>query len=143
MQKELDLEGLPLAVHIGGVNPAGLESGNALMCDGRDLPWLQEPADSTPVQTRWAAAYRDVVILDKNNETLGVYNLTTHPLETPANYEELKQMFRDAAAAGAAGSPGARRMGGGALVRPDPGARAGRAGGGPPKLRVGTRRPAC
>ena len=101
MQKELALEGLPLAVEMGGINPTGMESGNALMCDGRDLPWLQEPADSASVWTTWAVTYRDVVILDKGNEKIGAYNLTTHDLSVPANYDELKQMFRDAVAAGA------------------------------------------
>lgn len=100
MQKELATEGLALGVAIGGINPMGQESGNTAMCDGRDLPWLQETAaDSTSTWSTWAVTYRDVVILDPDNEKAGVYNLTTHDLGNPAHYAELKQMFRDAVSA--------------------------------------------
>jgi hypothetical protein len=96
MQDELAAEGLSLAIQILGVNPAGMESGNADMCSGRDLPWLQEPA-GVSVWTSWAVTYRDVVIVNAANETVTAYNLTTHDLGTPADYAALKALLRSAA----------------------------------------------
>ncbi|MBZ0268621.1 hypothetical protein K8I85_10735 [bacterium] len=96
MQGELDTEGLP--VHILGVNAAGLESHNAAMCAGRDLPWLQDLADSANVWTSWNVVYRDVVILDRENQRIRAFNLTTHDLDEAADYEALKQLLRDAVA---------------------------------------------
>ena len=79
------------------MNPAGQESGNALTCDGRTLPWLQETVDDD-VQGDWGAGYRDVIILDAANVAVDVYNLTTHDLSVAANREELKQKLRAAGA---------------------------------------------
>jgi len=98
MQGELGTEGL--AVHILGMNEAGEESGNAAMCNGRDLPWLQDVADSAEVWTSWNVVYRDVVILDRENQHFRSFNLSAHPLEITANYESLKQLLRDAVAEG-------------------------------------------
>ena len=102
MQDELAAEGLPIAIGILGINPAGLESGNAEMCSGRDLPWLQEPADVS-VWTSWAVTYRDVVIVDAANEKVSAYNLTTYDLGEAENYAALKTLLRDTALA--AGAP--------------------------------------
>jgi hypothetical protein len=93
MQGELAAEGLPLEVHILGVNGAGLESGNAAICNGRDIPWLQDTA-AAAVWTTWAVTYRDVIVLNKDNEVGDVYNLTTHDLGNAANYDELKSRIR-------------------------------------------------
>ncbi len=98
MQKQLAAEGLPLAVQILGINPAGLESGNALVCAGRDLPWLQEStADSVSAWGAWGIVYRDVLILDPENEKVTAYNLTTHDLADSANFAALAGLIRDAA----------------------------------------------
>ena len=96
MQQDLDLMALPLAVNILGVNGMGLESGNPEACNGKDIPWLQETA-AEPCWTTWGVTYRDVIILDGNNVVLGVYNLTTHDLNDPAKYDELKAMLVAAA----------------------------------------------
>ena len=96
MQKELDAMGLPVTVGILGVNGSGKESGNAAACEGRDIPWLQETPDE-PVWGPWQVAYRDVVVLDADNLPHAVYNLTTHDLWDPANYEELKALLVAAA----------------------------------------------
>ena len=96
MQKELDAEGLAVPVQILGINAVGAESGNDVMCDGRDLPWLQDTAGEQVWQS-WNVTYRDVVILNPQNERVAVYNLTTHDLATPANYDTLKSMLRDLA----------------------------------------------
>jgi hypothetical protein len=96
MQGELDAEGLALEIQILGINGAGLESGNAAICNGRDLPWLQETPSGT-VWIDWEVAWRDVVILDVENRPVTSYNLSTHRLDVPANYETLKGLIRDAA----------------------------------------------
>jgi hypothetical protein len=98
MQDELAAEGLALSIQILGINPATEASGNDAMCSGRDLPWLQEPADIS-VWTAWAVTYRDVVIVDAANEKVAAYNLTTHDLATAENYAELKALLRAAVAA--------------------------------------------
>jgi hypothetical protein len=41
--------------------------------------------------------WRDVVILDAQNRRVGVYNLTQHNLQTPANYDSLKAMILEEA----------------------------------------------
>lgn len=80
------------AVQILGVNQMGLESGNAATCEGRTIPWLQETADH-PCWESWQVMWRDVVILDGENQRAGVFNLTPHDLADPANYDTLKAMI--------------------------------------------------
>ena len=41
--------------------------------------------------------WRDVVILDKENRTLHVYNLTSHNLSNSAHDSELRTLLLDAA----------------------------------------------
>ena len=96
MQREIDAEGLPVEVHILGVNAVGHESRNAAACDGRDIPWLQDTADQNAWGS-WNVTWRDVLILDEDNVPVAVYNLTDHDLAVPANYEELKSMLRNVA----------------------------------------------
>jgi hypothetical protein len=83
-------------VHILGVNAAGAEGGNAAICAGRHLPWLQDTvADS--VWTSWGVAYRDVFVLDPENRVERIYNLTSFDLSVPANYDTLKAILTTAA----------------------------------------------
>ena len=92
MQAELDAEG---GIDIVGINTLGSESGVQEMCDGRVLRLLQDtPAEH--VWTQWQVDYRDVVILDKDNVPVGIYNLTVNDLSIPANYDGLKDMLRAA-----------------------------------------------
>lgn len=97
MQKELVADSVD--VHILGVNGAGHESDNAVMCAGRDLPWLQDQADAQDVWSSWAVVYRDVVILDRENQRIEAYNLSSHDLGQTASYEELKAKLLAAAQA--------------------------------------------
>jgi hypothetical protein len=92
MQTDIDAAHPHLPVHICGVNQAGQESGNAEVCTGRTIPWLQETADH-PCWTPWHVTYRDVVILDPQNRRAGVFNLTEHDLSVPANYDSLRAMI--------------------------------------------------
>jgi hypothetical protein len=102
MQQELDATYPLLRVQLLGVNDKGQEAGNASTTAGRTLPWLQDvdadgngKADVT--KELWSTTNRDVVILDGNNEKVGVYNLTTHDLADSAYYATLRQMLIDAA----------------------------------------------
>ena len=45
----------------------------------------------------WGVAYRDLVVLDQNNEVVTVYNLTSFNLTESANYETLKTTLVDTA----------------------------------------------
>lgn len=81
-----------LPIQILGVNGVGYESGNASITSGRELPWLQDVSTQN-VWVSWAVVYRDVQILDENNQLAGVYNLTEHDLSQPASYEALKNML--------------------------------------------------
>ncbi len=90
MQKELDLASP--GIQLSGVNETGHESGNAEACAGKTLPWLQDNVMEN-VWSFWSVTYRDVILLDAGNEVVGVYNLTAHDLNVPANYDELKAML--------------------------------------------------
>lgn len=81
-----------LPIQILGVNQAGYESGNATITAGRDLPWLQD-VSTQDVWSAWAVVYRDVQILDQDNQLAGVYNLTEHDLSQPASYAALKNLL--------------------------------------------------
>ena len=62
----------------------------------RDIPWLQDTA-AQDTWGLWGVAYRDVVILDGDNEVYSVFNLTTNSLSVPANYDALKALLVQAA----------------------------------------------
>jgi len=96
MQAEIDTLALDTSVSILGVNGVGQEAGNDAVCQGRQLPWLQDVAE-TDVWNAWGVTYRDVVILDRDNHFLRAYNLTTHNLGDPAAYADLKQILVEAA----------------------------------------------
>ncbi len=96
MQNELALDHPTLDISILGINEVGYEAGNSSITNGRDLPWLQDTVDWN-VWGTWAPTYRDVIVLDGNNEVYTVFNLTSNTLATPANYDALKQIFLDAA----------------------------------------------
>lgn len=96
MQIELDAEYPELDIQLIGVNGAGYESGVPLMTDGRVIPLLQDTAEAD-VWTAWDVVYRDVIILDRDNVPVGVFNLTEHDLSQMGPYTTLKGMLLDAA----------------------------------------------
>jgi hypothetical protein len=96
MQSELDAEYPGLGIHLLGVNGAGHESGVLLMSEGRVIPLLQDTAEAD-VWTAWGVEYRDVIILDRENVPVGVFNLTDHDLSQMGEYTTLKGMLLDAA----------------------------------------------
>jgi hypothetical protein len=96
MQKELD-GGFPgLGVDLIGVNGAGHELGVPQMIDGRVIPLLQDTVE-VDAWSLWQVEYRDVIIVDRENVPVGVFNLTAHDLADMGEYETLKGMLIDAA----------------------------------------------
>lgn len=93
MQDEIEAE-YPGALQIGAVNAVGHDSGVALMNAEGDLPLCQDVVEQD-VWAAWGAVWRDVFVLDEENVTVTVYNLTSHNLAVQANYDELKQIFID------------------------------------------------
>ena len=98
MQQDPALAGLLREVRIVGVNGVGRESGNAVFCAGRTIPWLQDVA-LVDAWGLWGVAYRDVVILDAQNRPIAIYNLTAHDLQVQANRDELLGILVAAASA--------------------------------------------
>lgn len=44
----------------------------------------------------WQGEWRDVMILDKDNQIVGQYNLTEHNLSDASNYAALKDLLLEA-----------------------------------------------
>ena len=93
MQAELVADGHAVqlfainAIYYGGVDR---------MAEGGDLPLLQDTAEQN-AWSRWDVTYRDVVIVDRNNRQVGVFNLTTNNLSDPTNYTALKTLLIETA----------------------------------------------
>lgn len=77
------------------MNGTGYDSGMPTMAALGDLPILQDTA-AVDAWGSWGVTYRDVVVLDANNEVVGVFNLTSNSLSDPANYAALKNMLTGA-----------------------------------------------
>ena len=74
------------------MNAAGLEAWTGYAVEGTALPYLQDTAEAG-VWASWNVTYRDVVILDGNNEAVAVFNLTEHNLGFPAEYDALRDLL--------------------------------------------------
>ncbi len=96
MQFELNGSVPELGIQLLGVNGAGFETGVPQMISGRFIPLLQDTVEVDAWQ-QWAVTYRDVIILDRANVPVGVFNLTEHDLADMGDYETLKGMLLDAA----------------------------------------------
>ncbi|MDP6530067.1 MAG: hypothetical protein QF819_09500 [Gemmatimonadota bacterium] len=81
-----------MEIALVGVNRMDSAGGNEEICNGRDLPWLQDVADQN-VWGVWSVTYRDVVVLDEENVPVAVFNLTTGDLGNPAHYDSLKALL--------------------------------------------------
>ena len=92
MQKEIVLANPSTAINILGVNLQGLESTNNLVTPSVDLPWLQDTA-VVDAWALWGVTWRDVIILDRDNLRVEVYNLTSNDLTDPLKYGELKALL--------------------------------------------------
>ena len=96
MQQELAGAGAPLEIRILGINEAGEEAGNATAVSGNTIPWLQDTA-AQDVWEDWMVIWRDVIVLDGDNQVVAIYNLTNHDLGLQANYLALKNLLLQAA----------------------------------------------
>ncbi len=90
-----------LDISILGINESGL-SPAGFITDGRDLPWLVDVDANNNGQSdvwydSWKIVYRDVAVVDRENNLVSRYNLTEHNLTDPENLAFLKQLFIDAA----------------------------------------------
>ncbi len=99
MQQEFSTQYPDLDIQILGVNFAGLEAKNEQICDGRDIPWLQD-TESANWWGRWQAEWRDLIVVDGAGEATGdLVNLTHHDLANEDEYVAVKTMLLDAAKA--------------------------------------------
>lgn len=99
MASELASEGHKLPIEIAGVDGIGLVGVDHTcdaFCTAKTIPWLEDTADLT-VWTLWGVTYRDVYVLDTENKTVKVYNLTVNNLADSAKYAELKSIIAAAA----------------------------------------------
>jgi hypothetical protein len=105
MQGELRSEYPDMPIQIVGINEVGHESGNPLMTADRTTPVLQDVdannnGSSDVWNDQWDVTYRDVKILNKQNELVGTVNLTPpagFDLSDDINYNALKQILTDVA----------------------------------------------
>lgn len=101
MQEDFD-RNLPSSnVKILAINEAGEESQNATAAALNDLPLLQDVDSNnnnvSQVWAEWDVEWRDVRILDSNQELTDVMNLTTNDIRVSENYDRLRGMILDAA----------------------------------------------
>ena len=107
MQAELEVEYPQYDIQILAVNQIGNSSGASLVGGSGDLPMVQNNttddiwntwhALAPNPSTHSGAPYRDVHILNAQNEIVETYSLTLNNLSNTQNYATLKQMFVDAA----------------------------------------------
>jgi len=92
----VDTVATAVPIRILGVNAPEEASGNAGMCAGRVLPWLQDqkPPDAWHL---WQADFRDVIVVDDENKVVSIYNLTIHNLADSTNYAALRNILITAA----------------------------------------------
>lgn len=96
MQDELAADHPELPISLLHVNQIGHDSGLAELYAVTDLPVVQDD-DAALVWPIWSADWRDVYVLDGDNEVYAVYNLTTYDLSNPDNYAALYDLFVAAA----------------------------------------------
>ncbi len=93
MHKQLASEGLPIAIQILGINAPGLESHNATITAGADLPWLQDTPEAAAYGS-WSPAFKDVIIVNEHNREVRVFNLGANDILHQAHYDELMAILR-------------------------------------------------
>ena len=91
MQDEFDaMDELPVQIKIIGLNAIDRSTRDSFLED-RDLPWLQD-TEQERVWQQWNIQYRDLLILDTENRSVAVFNLTSTNLSTD-DYETVKAEF--------------------------------------------------
>jgi hypothetical protein len=95
MEAELAAEHPELSVALLAIDAAGHEVGLPDVAKTADLPCLQDTVKDD-VWGSWIATWRDVYVLNADNEVTAVYNLTTHTLSDAANYATLETLLIEA-----------------------------------------------
>ena len=83
-------------VHFVGVNEIGFELGIPEAAAKADLPLIQDDND-TRMWASWGARWKDVMILDGNNECYSIFSVQGAKLSEPEHYQELKELVLAAA----------------------------------------------
>lgn len=96
MQKDVDTIATALAIRIQGVNAPEEAAGNGVITAGRVLPWLQD-TKAVNAWGLWQVDFRDVIVLDDENQVVAIYNLTIHNLGVDSNYVALRNILLTAA----------------------------------------------
>ena len=96
LQKELDADQPQAGIFILGINEVGQDSENEAMCEGRDIPWLQDTEEANWWGS-WGITWRDVAILDRDGNEVDVVNLLDHNLNDTEEYAAFKALLLDAA----------------------------------------------
>ena len=94
MQDELESNYPNLDIEIFAINMTG--SSVTSLTSSQNLPVVQDD-NSLQIWSTWGAVWRDVMILDQNNELVHTYNLTQYSLSNTSNYNDLMQLFIDTA----------------------------------------------
>ena len=89
------MENPETGIAILGINGAGYGNNEAI-CEGRDIPWLQDTQDDD-WWGGWDITFRDVVILNRDGNEEAVFNLTEYNLGNPDEYAALKVLLLDIA----------------------------------------------
>ena len=109
MQNELQTEYPQYDIQILAVNQTGYGTGSGPSLVGQisSLPMVQDDnfvniwnswhASAPNPSSHSGAPWRDVHILNPQNEIIETYSLTLNNLSNPQNFATLKQMFVDAA----------------------------------------------
>ncbi len=95
MQAEILADRPDSAIRILGVNEDGQQAYNDLAVAGDTIPWLQDEAGAA--WGGWDVTWRDVVVLDRENRRVAVFNLTVHNLGDPVEYATLRALLEAAA----------------------------------------------
>jgi len=77
------------------INERGHSSDIPIAVEGRDLPLLQDDNWSL-AWDNWGATWRDVMVLDGENEIVGIINLTGNSLGETENRAELEALLLEA-----------------------------------------------
>ena len=96
MQAELQESHPELNISLLSINKIAAESGVASFNTTHNLPMVQDET-ALGILSDWGAVWRDVYILNENNELVLVYNLTQYSLSDSNNYNTLMQHFIDTA----------------------------------------------
>ena len=96
MQAQLENNHPNLDIEIFAINMIGTGAGAGSLSSNINLPMVQD-SSTLGIWNDWGAAWRDVFILNENNELVMVYNLTQNNLGNTSNYNTLMSHFIDIA----------------------------------------------